>query len=72
MKDEPDQGFFVAQKIKKINPGCPLVIYSSVSKALGYDFAKSDVISADDFVDKPAAPDELLNVLNKFLGGEKS
>lgn len=72
MMDEPDQGFFVAQKIKKINPVCPLIIYSSVSKALGYDFAKSDVISADDFVDKPADPDVLLNILNKFLGGIKS
>lgn len=72
MMDEPDEGFFVAQKIKKINPECPLIIYSSVSKALGYDFAKSDVISADEFIDKPADPNVLLNVLNKLLGGEKS
>ncbi|MBV6477863.1 MAG: Chemotaxis protein CheY [Ignavibacteria bacterium] len=69
MMDEPDEGFFIAQKIKKINPSCPLIIYSSISKALGYDFAKSEVIVAEDFVDKPADPNVLLDLLNKYLGG---
>jgi len=67
MMNEPDEGFFIAQKFKKLKPECPLIIYSSVSRALGYDFGKNAVVVADEFIDKPAEPSVLLNSINKLI-----
>lgn len=67
MMNEPDEGFFIAQKFKKLKPDCPLIIYSSVSKALGYEFGKNSVVAADEFIDKPAEPAYLLKTINKLL-----
>lgn len=67
MMNEPDEGFFAASKMKKIKPGCPLIIYSSVSNALGYDFSKNDIVVADEFIDKPAEPSDLINTINKLI-----
>ncbi|MBK8981311.1 MAG: response regulator [Ignavibacteria bacterium] len=65
--NDPDEGFFLAKKFKKSNPEIPVIIYSSVSKALGYSFGKSDMISADKFIDKPAEPKVLLDSINELL-----
>lgn len=67
MMNEPDEGFFIANKLKKINADCGLIIYSSISKALGYEYGKSDVIAADEFIDKPSDPKLILNAINKIL-----
>lgn len=45
----------------------PVIIYSSVSNALGYDFGKNSLIQVDEFIDKPAEPEMLLNTIEKLL-----
>lgn len=67
MMTEPDDGFFLLKKLKKNNVNAPVIIYSSVSNALGYDFGKNSLIQVDEFIDKPAEPEMLLNTIEKLL-----
>lgn len=67
MMNEPDDGFFLFRKLKKNNINVPVIIYSSVSNALGYDFGKNSLIQVDEFIDKPAEPEMLLNTIEKLL-----
>lgn len=67
MMAEPDDGFFLAQKFRKENIEIPIIMYTSVSKALGLEFAASEIVPVDDFVEKPISPDTLLNKVEKLL-----
>lgn len=60
MMDEPDDGFYLAQKFRKEGVKIPILMYSSVSKATGLDFGKNEMVPVDDFVEKPISPDELV------------
>ena len=67
MMEEPDDGFFLAQKFRKENIEIPIIMYTSVSKALGLEFAASEIVPVDDFVEKPISPDTLLDKVEKLL-----
>ena len=70
MMTEPDDGFFLLKKLKKNNVNSRIIIYSSVSNALGYDFGKNSLIQVDEFIDKPAEPEKLLNIIDKLLNNQ--
>ena len=67
MMDEPDDGFFLAQKFRKENIKTPILMYTSVSKTVGMDFGKSDMVPVDDFVEKPITPELLINKVELLL-----
>jgi DNA-binding response OmpR family regulator len=67
MMDEPDDGFFLAQKFRKEKIKTPILMYTSVSKAIGLDFGKSEMVPVDDFVEKPISPDELVKKVETLL-----
>lgn len=67
MMNEPDDGFFLLNKFKKKNITSPVIIYSSVSNALGYNFGKNSLIKVEEFIDKPAEPDKLISSIEKIL-----
>jgi CheY-like chemotaxis protein len=67
MMSEPDDGFFLAQKFKKEKFEIPIIMYSSVSKALGIEFAAGEMIPVDEFVEKPISPDALIDKVEKLL-----
>ena len=67
MMDEPDDGFFLAQKFRKEKIKTPILMYTSVSKAIGLDFGKSEMVPVDDFVEKPISPDELIKKVETLL-----
>ena len=52
MMDEPDDGFFLAQRLRKEKISIPILMYTSISKTVGLDYDKSDMIPVDDFVEK--------------------
>ena len=52
MMDEPDDGFFLAQKLRKNNIKTPIIMYTSISKAIGLDFGAGELVPVDDFVEK--------------------
>ncbi len=67
MMTEPDDGFFLAQKLRRDGIKIPILMYTSVSKALGFEFGKSDMVPVDDFVEKPVSADVLLDKVQKLL-----
>jgi DNA-binding response OmpR family regulator len=67
MMNEPDDGFFLAQKFRREKFDIPIIIYTSISKALGLEFAASEMIPVDDFVEKPISPHILIDKVEKLL-----
>lgn len=67
MMDEPDDGFFLAQKLRKEKVTTPILMYTSVSKAIGMDFGKNEMVPVDDFVEKPISPEELVEKVTALL-----
>jgi DNA-binding response OmpR family regulator len=67
MMNEPDDGFFLAQKFRKENINTPILMYTSVSKTTGMDFGVSEIVPVDDFVEKPISPDQLIQKVEKLL-----
>jgi DNA-binding response OmpR family regulator len=67
MMNEPDDGFFLAQKFRKEKIMVPIIMYTSISKATGMDFGKSDLVPVDEYVEKPISPDELIEKVEKLL-----
>jgi DNA-binding response OmpR family regulator len=67
MMEEPDDGFFLAQRFRKENIMIPILMYTSVSKTVGMDFAPGDMVPVDDFVEKPITPELLIQKVEKLL-----
>lgn len=67
MMDEPDDGFFLAQKLRKEKFNGPIIMYTSVSKSIGMEFGASEIVPVDDFIEKPIAPDVLVDKVEKHL-----
>lgn len=67
MMVEPDDGFFLAQKFRRENLEIPILMYTSVSKALGFEFAAGELVPVDDFVEKPISPATLIDKVEKLL-----
>lgn len=67
MMDEPDDGFYLAQKFRKEGITTPIIMYTSVSKATGLEFDKSETVPVDDFVEKPISPEELIKKVENLL-----
>jgi DNA-binding response OmpR family regulator len=67
MMNEPDDGFFLAQKFRRNNIKTPILMYTSVSKAIGMDFGVGEMVPVDEFVEKPISPEELIRKVEKLL-----
>jgi DNA-binding response OmpR family regulator len=67
MMDEPDDGFFLAQKLRREKFTGPIIMYTSVSKSIGMEFGASEIVPVDDFIEKPIAPDVLVDKVEKHL-----
>jgi DNA-binding response OmpR family regulator len=71
MMNEPDDGFFLAQKLRREKIAIPIIMYTSVSKTLGLEFAAGEMIPVDDFVEKPISPEALIQKVEKLLAIQK-
>ena len=67
MMDEPDDGFYLANKFRQKGLKTPIILLTSVSKSVGYEFGKGDMLPIDDFIEKPVATQVLLEKIKKFL-----
>jgi len=74
MMEEPDDGFYLANKLRKIGCKVPIILLTSVSKSIGYEFGAGDTLPIDDFLEKPVLSNILLERisyhLNKSRGGK--
>jgi len=71
MMTEQDDGFYLANKFRKDGVNTPIILLTSVSKAIGYEFGKGQTLPIDDFIEKPVATSVLLEKINKFIGLSK-
>ena len=72
MMESQDSGFMLCHKIKKLYPGTPVIILSSVSSLTGFKFpleAGGDKpwIKADSFLNKPVRPELLRSEVKRLL-----
>lgn len=70
MMEEPDDGFFLAMKLKKMGFEKPILLLTSIGKVSGYEFVVSENLPVDEFLEKPIKSDVLLETINKYLGQE--
>lgn len=67
MMDEPDDGFFLAQKFRRNNITAPIIMYTSVSQTVGMVYAAGELVPVDDFVEKPISPNQLIQKIERLL-----
>lgn len=67
MMNEPDDGFVLAQRFRKEKIDTPILMYTSISKAIGLDYGVNELVPVDDFVEKPISPSELISKVDKLL-----
>ncbi|MBU1096082.1 MAG: response regulator [Ignavibacteriae bacterium HGW-Ignavibacteriae-2] len=70
MMDEPDDGFFLAQKFRRDGFNIPILMYTSVSKTIGFEYGSGEMVPVDDFVEKPISPDQLVEKVEALLQKE--
>lgn len=69
MMDQPDDGFVMAQNLKKKSKTTPILMLTGIGQVTGMDFDKdSEMVPVDDFEQKPIMPNILLEKINKLLG----
>lgn len=71
MMEEPDDGFYLANKFRKIGINTPIIMLTSVSKAFGFDFGNKDNLQIQEFLEKPVPPAILLENVQKYLPKEE-
>ncbi|MCM2266549.1 MAG: response regulator [Elusimicrobiales bacterium] len=76
MMENPDSGFVLSHKIKKMDPSIPVVIVTSVTKETGFYFDKAHDpktwIKADAIIHKELRFEQLKSELKRLMGaGER-
>jgi two-component system OmpR family response regulator len=67
MMEEPDDGFFLAQKFRRDGIKTPILMYTSISKVVGMEFGAGDMVPVDAFVEKPISSEELIKKVKYLL-----
>ena len=71
MMTQPDEGFYVAQKIKKSDRPIPIIMLTGVGKATGWQFdADEEMLPVEVFLNKPVKPETFVEKINELLAGE--
>ncbi len=69
MMNEPDDGFYMANKLRKKGCEKPILLLTSVSMVTGYSYDKGSALPVNEFLEKPISPDLLLEKVNYYLSG---
>ncbi|MCF7740478.1 MAG: response regulator [Candidatus Marinimicrobia bacterium] len=68
MMDEPDDGFTMAQDLKRKHAKASVLMLSSVGQVTGLEFDKDDeMVPVDAFEEKPIMPNKLLEKVKELL-----
>jgi len=68
MMEQPDDGIAMAQELRGAGFKAPIIMMTSISKVTGMGYGKdSDVIPADDFLEKPVQPAVLQEKVKALL-----
>lgn len=67
MMEEPDDGFYLANKLRKKGLKEPIILLTSVSKSIGFEFGAGETLPIDDFLEKPVLSNILLDKISYHL-----
>lgn len=71
MMDDEHDGFDLARQLKQEIPELPVIMLTGISEVTGINFraaaADPEWLPADEYLDKPVDPDELVNVIEELL-----
>lgn len=68
MMEMPDDGFVLAQDLRAKDVKTPIIMLTSIGSVTGMKFGKdSDVVSVDEFQEKPISPAKLLEKVKQLL-----
>jgi len=67
MMEEPDDGFFLAMKLRKMGVTTPIFLLTSISKVTGFEYAVSENLPVEEFLEKPLQSELLLEKIKKYL-----
>jgi CheY-like chemotaxis protein len=74
MMEEEHDGFELAREFKKKYPELPVIMLTGISEVTGVNFraaaADPDWLPADEYLDKPVSPDELIRTIEELLTKE--
>jgi len=72
MMEEPDDGFVMAQELRRQGNPVPIMMLTSVGTATGMQFGKDDeMVPVDEFQSKPVDPATLVEKVARLLGVQK-
>jgi DNA-binding response OmpR family regulator len=71
MMQEPDDGFYLANRFRKDGVSAPIIMLTSVSKAIGFNFGASEMVPIEEFLEKPVPPTVLLEKVMFHLSQAK-
>lgn len=70
MMEQPDDGFRMAQELRRQGHKLPILMLTSVASASGLAFGRDDeMVPVDDFQAKPVEPAELVRKVARLLEG---
>jgi len=71
MMEEEHDGFELARHFKKSYPELPVIMLTGISEITGVNFraaaADPDWLPADEYLDKPVSPNELISTIEELL-----
>ncbi len=68
MMDYEDDGFVMAQELRKGGCKTPIIMLTNVSRVTGMDFGVDDeMVPVDEFAEKPLPPQALLALVRKYV-----
>jgi DNA-binding response OmpR family regulator len=72
MMEDPDDGFVMAQDLRRNGVTLPIMMLTSVAKATGMQFDKdSEMVPVDEFQAKPVDPATLIDKVAKLLANQE-
>ena len=68
MMEQPDDGIAMAQDLRRSGFKKPIIMLTSVSKALGMSYGRdNEMVPVDEFIEKPVLPTALIDKVNNLL-----
>lgn len=68
MMEEPDDGLRVARELRRRGHDLPILMLTSVNQAMNVQIGKDeDIVPVDEFLEKPAAPADLVRIVGELL-----
>ena len=67
MMEEPDDGFYLANKFRKNGVTLPIIMLTSVGKITSFEYSNNEMLPIQEFLEKPVKPAVLLDKIELHL-----